>query len=297
VIFVDRSLVPEPVVLAINTDRKMAEMKAAAAFYRKKPKKGSKSFSFKVYKDPSVKRALESLFHGKCAYCESTYGETHPVEVEHWRPKKQVEHPNGKKALPGYYWLAADWNNLLPSCIHCNRSSHHRIPPNYDVPVKLGKGNRFPLRNESTRAKTKGREIHEDPLLLNPCRDQPEEFLVFPFDETRRGIVQARPDRIGQPQYSKAETSIEVYGLNREGLVRAREARFLEIALIVKTVERIIEEIDLARDQETRERLDSWLKEQLVLLEKCKRPEQPYAQLARQFADASLKKINRLVGP
>ena len=292
-IFVDRSTVAPPPVLTVVGNKGFLETQEAIAFYRRKSKSKSKTFSFDVYKDPSIKKALQQLFHGKCAYCESSYVEIHPVDVEHWRPKAAVEHFKGKRPLPGYYWLAADWNNLLPSCIHCNRASYHLIPPHFDLPMKLGKGNRFPLKDESKRAKKPGDEIHEDPLLLNPCRDRPEDFLIFPLDETRRGIVQARPDRIGKPHYHVAESSIEVYGLNREGLVKARQRRFLEIAKHLKTAERLAKELDEAKDAVARERISNWLKDEFQWLEGYKRPEEPYSQMARQLVDASLSALSR----
>ena len=42
-------------------------------------------------KDAEVKAALEKLFYGKCAYCETFYSVQAPVDVEHYRPKSAVE--------------------------------------------------------------------------------------------------------------------------------------------------------------------------------------------------------------
>ena len=41
---------------------------------------------FKAYKGRDVPPALEALFGGRCAYCETPYSNSHPVDVEHWRP-------------------------------------------------------------------------------------------------------------------------------------------------------------------------------------------------------------------
>jgi hypothetical protein len=78
------------------------------------------TFKFSAYGLPEVKSALAELFHGKCAYCETSYDASQPMDVEHWRPKAQVESVEGK-TKPAYYWLAASWENLLPCCIDCNR--------------------------------------------------------------------------------------------------------------------------------------------------------------------------------
>lgn len=288
-IFVDRNVVPAPRVLAAPEEKGHLERAKAIAYYRKKSKR-AKRFPFAAYKDPSVKQALRDLFHGKCAYCETSYEVSQPMDVEHWRPKAAIETVKGKKIKPGYYWLAADWSNLLPSCIHCNRASYHLVPPDLENPVKLGKENRFPLDNEKRRARKPGEEIREDPLLLDPCRDHPEDYLAFSLDDVRRGIVQARLNGPGQPN-PRAETSIEVYALNREPLVREREQRYLEIARLLKNVERYTKELDAAKDDASREKFAAWLRDEFAELERYKRPEEKYSQLARQMIGSCLEKL------
>src|SRR4051812_1734670 len=59
---------------------------------------------------------LEDLGKGKCAYCESPLGMEVAGGSDHFRPIRSVaEHPDH----PGYYWLAYDWDNLLPACGMC----------------------------------------------------------------------------------------------------------------------------------------------------------------------------------
>ncbi len=71
---------------------------------------------YKAYKHDTVKETLTTIFHGKCAYCESPY-------------------------RPGYYWLAAEWTNLLPSCTHCNQNRRQRVHASDEV-VTIGAGAR-----------------------------------------------------------------------------------------------------------------------------------------------------------
>ena len=71
------------------------------------------SFQFSVYKHPSVVEALNVLFSGKCAYCESFYEKTQKMDVEHYRPKGAYYDERGQICYPGYYWLAADWDTAL----------------------------------------------------------------------------------------------------------------------------------------------------------------------------------------
>ncbi len=59
----------------------------------------------KYYKKEDVKQALKSLYHQKCAFCES---KVEQLQVEHFRPKSV------------YYWLAYSWDNLLLACPNCN---------------------------------------------------------------------------------------------------------------------------------------------------------------------------------
>ena len=120
---VDRSFIAEPAVLSARYKGKTEQERAIAKFL-KHIEEGQDPLKFKfnytAYTKKPLKKALTVLFHGKCAYCESRYAGSQPMDVEHWRPKGKVETANGE--YPGYYWLAATWANLLPSCIDCNRS-------------------------------------------------------------------------------------------------------------------------------------------------------------------------------
>ncbi len=197
-ISVNRALEDEPTSLhkKFSTDDKTEFERAKAHII---DGTSEKSFEFSRYKSADVKRALDNLFHGKCAYCESFYAKTQPVDVEHYRPKGAVE---GTEHT-GYWWLAMDWENLLPSCIDCNRRRNQRTPkPDQQGSMVLltskgdfargksfntGKQSAFPLATNSPRAewdKTKKSEdvSGEQRLLLDPTRDPPENHLVFHVD-------------------------------------------------------------------------------------------------------------------
>ena len=85
---------------------------------------------------------LNAAFHRHCAYCESPVQPTQKyIDVEHHRPKLRIvdycfDAPSvprpydsllstyidaSGKGHPGYFWLAYDIANLLPSCLACNR--------------------------------------------------------------------------------------------------------------------------------------------------------------------------------
>lgn len=222
---------------------KGAEELAKATAYFGPPRQKRDAFPFAIYKHGEVKAALEKLFSGKCAYCETFYSSAQPMDVEHYRPKGAVD---GDDAHPGYWWIAMAWDNLLPSCIDCNRKRNQITPRGEVSQVRLlenalsyssgstigtGKKDSFPLADGSVRATCPDHTLSDEkPLLLNPCHDAPEEHLEYFFaPENPVSFVVARSlaggdaAMIGDNGLSlKGATSIHVYGLNRIGLVQAR---------------------------------------------------------------------------
>jgi uncharacterized protein (TIGR02646 family) len=201
-------------------------------------RRGAKAFKFAAYRHKKLKEALEKLFHGKCAYCEWRYGGGSYFEVEHYRPKSH------------YYWLAAEWSNLLPSCKKCNN----------------GKLSKFPLADEKKRARRKGEERRERPLLLNPSdgRTDPARHLAFsPGDGAIRPapLAGSRPSPFG-------ETSIQVYRLARAELARER----IEWDLRVQDKIRICRLTARTGDRKEKERAYQELKQVLE-------PHQPFRAL------------------
>ena len=174
---------------------------------------------FKAYSDPVVKAALNALFGGHCAYCESRYEHVSPMDVEHYRPKGGVIDDKGKLTKKGYYWLAADWHNLLPSCIGCNRArTQDQAAEDGTVSTgTTGKANQFPVAAGIVRAVKSDQEAAERPLLLDPCRDDPKPHLLFRSDgwvEPRAGTEETAEPR--------GLATIEVCGLDRASLVESR---------------------------------------------------------------------------
>lgn len=188
--------------------------------------KAGTSFDFKAYKDADVVAALRTMFNKKCAYCEFHYAAGGPEDVEHFRPKGAIV-INGKLEQPGYYWLAADWDNLLPSCIDCNRKRKKE----FAVGGKKvsGKANLFPVADEGRRWRNHGRKNREEPLLLNPCEDDPEQHLEF----LDKGLVRPVEGLDGTPS-RKGEASIEVFGLIRRDLVEQREKKQTRVRAVIQ---------------------------------------------------------------
>jgi len=182
--------------------------------YKDDAKLGEKKFTFKVYKDPELVKALEAIFHSKCAYCESRFAHVTPKDIEHFRPKSEIRTANRMSIAPGYFWLAGSWTNLLISCPDCNREREHEVPGQPEK-VLLGKHTQFPLRNEKARVRKHTGNIAKEEthrLLLDPCTDDPEQHLTY--DE--RGLILARNGS------EMGVTSIAVYALQRKPLVEER---------------------------------------------------------------------------
>ena len=233
-IWVDRRQVDIPHCLDGPDSPGGRETKRAIEFFSQDGNE-NESFLFEVYRDKSIRYALNVLFNGKCAYCESKYIGTQPMDVEHYRPKNAIRNEDGIQK-PGYYWLATKWENLLPSCIDCNRRRGQEFD---DGGCGLaGKGSLFPIEDCQTRAREPEQEHNEIPLLLNPCEDYPEEHIEF-FED---GSVRARLRDDGPSEKGKA--SIEIYGLHRIGLIQMRRDHGLDVLVQIIRVIKFIKRLD-----------------------------------------------------
>jgi uncharacterized protein (TIGR02646 family) len=233
-------------------------------------------FKFKVYGHKTIREALEALFEGKCAYCETRYSIVHPVDVEHWRPKSEVVVDGVTEPVRGYYWLASRWENLFPSCIDCNRVRTHTIMPGGEV-LTVGKGNRFPIADETARAGQEGDESLEVPLLLNPYRDDPANHLEF----LEEGVVRARADAAGQPS-ALGEASIGVYALNRFNLVVERREVLLQIHQRIHAIRALTRVLDTSGDPAVADIVEELIEHEMRALQRFELSDRPYTLMARQ---------------
>jgi len=288
-IYVNRAQVSKPAILDKKDRDGKTETDRAVEYYSSEKYDGT-SFPFKVYSDTSVKEALIRLFKGKCAYCESTFLHVYSGDIEHFRPKGEISEatPNTK---PGYYWLAADWNNLLLSCRNCNQKLTHTI---YGIEDKktMGKMNQFPLSDSTKYIRT-----HTDPngiteeepyrLLLNPCMENPEQHLEY----GEEGVIRSKKDAYGNPSI-KGKASIEVYVLQRVPLVQARAKLLIEIQAQVQRVKEAVKNYnDSLNELNTSKNFyfEKILKRELESLKSFLHPNEQYLGLARQIIGEFLK--------
>ncbi len=283
---VDRSLIAEPVVLSTRYRGKTEQERAIDKFL-KHLREGQDpikfKFNFAAYTKKPLKQALTVLFHGKCAYCESRYAGSQPMDVEHWRPKGQVDLPN-KRKLPGYYWLAATWDNLLPSCIDCNRS-RRQYDGFLNKELLLGKETQFPVLNDNHLVlHDKPHEYDpgndggdEIPLLVNPCLDEPSDFFYY-----RDALILPKDYLIGD-DLEKAKNSITVYALNRSALVYDRLAIVRLIDQRIFTLERLLEMDNAITSNSISLILDELIAHEINCLIEMKKPDQVFSAMVTQL--------------
>lgn len=180
------------------------------------------------YRDNHIRNLLKAYSIGKgklkkrdepkCYYCESQGEAMLKLEVEHYRPKERVSAKDLAlgQVHNGYYWLGNEWSNLLLACRACNGGS--------------AKGTRFPILNNPNRvnhgapvtaAMALNRRmcrldlaplLSEDPVILNPEYDTPEDHLTFlPNGQ----IVERNSSPRGQQ-------TIQILQLYRDPLLTAR---------------------------------------------------------------------------
>jgi uncharacterized protein (TIGR02646 family) len=254
------------------------ERSEAAKFYTAAVR-SKKKFDFKIYKKDYIKSAIEQIFNKKCAYCETLYIVASPVDVEHFRPKSAVK--VGKAKRIGYYWLASEWTNLLPSCPRCNRSNTYLMPNKKKE--TMGKVDFFPLEDETQRAIKPGDEQNEKPLLLNPIDDEPAEHLEFTSD----GVVRPVQDVNGQDS-PRGKTSIVIYALSRPELIEDRAKR---AKIILAHIEQIKFLAGKAKQYPTDGDFKVALRKEYLELKTCLEPDQEYLGMARQITANFFKSI------
>lgn len=243
-------------------------------------------FDFSAYSEKNVKEALHSMSEGMCAYCESRYDATQPVDVEHFRPKGRIDTQAGK-VQPAYWWLAASWSNLLPSCIDCNREREQIL---FDGSMMMmGKADRFPLLDESTRANAIGDEAHEVPLLLDPTNDEPTHYLRFvTWDE--KCIIEPIHHDLTKLDALRGRTSIDTYGLNRRGLVADRSRYMVRIKASLVKLERLAQRLEKAAPEHLQE-IEEDVLDEMTFLRSHVNGEDRFTGLARCLVEPVLTKL------
>ena len=163
-----------------------------------------------------LKDKLAVLNHQKCWYCEVPVDRSDNA-VDHFRPKGRVS--DAAREHLGYRWLAFDTVNLRYACTFCNSRRK-----GVDGQTAGGKGDRFPLLDESKRVYNKGPIDGEEPVLLDPCTYSDCMLLGCRMEDGRPCAAPADP--IGK---RRAEESIEIYHLHHEPTCKRRHAEAVKL--------------------------------------------------------------------
>ncbi|WP_175650024.1 HNH endonuclease [Pseudomonas sp. Marseille-P9899] len=310
---VDRGPISAPACLEVPDKTGKTERDRARA-HQSDPDPQKGTFSFTLYKHEDVRRALARLFHNKCAYCETFFSASAPVDIEHFRPKSSVSED---AAHPGYWWLAMSWDNLLPSCIDCNRRRKQYIPTIssslealYDTSetfhvglqqTQTGKQDSFPIKDHTKRfvAESYGHDA-EEPYLLDPARDDPRKHLRFHIDPASPVSLVLPTSESGQPS-ERGAVSIQTYGLNRLGLVqdRTRLLRRLEfLGELLLELGTVLDELETAPATLPEPTLANVLKRLKLLQERTlaemqdmARPQAPYSEMVRTWIEQLMTRL------
>jgi uncharacterized protein (TIGR02646 family) len=201
---------------------------------------------------------LKKHYRNKCGYCETKVNASGYLTVDHYRPKKKVAEDI---THPGYYWLGYEWTNFVPACHGCNsvKSNHFPIDSNR-VPGPPMTADRQ-LDFNACRVDS---EIHkaEQPLLLHPIIDTPEEHLTFLPDGTVKGSTR------------RGNITVQVCGLCRSDLVTDRK----------DFIDRIFKALALpfrqfAKNEITKDVLYYELDKIFTKIRRAQEPHRPYSRL------------------
>src|SRR5262245_23056525 len=194
--------------------RAQAARKEAEAFYgRPRGTRTQERHSFQEELWRKTTEDLRRLFRGKCAYCEKRFAKSETILVDHFRPTGHAKQLGGSSSPDHYWWLAYEYENLYPACADCHRH----------------KGTMFPVKGQRAAKGEVGKDLRKErALLLDPCSDNPQEYLYFLKDG--RVVPASGRGRDQKARAERARATIEILGLNRKELVKARAMAIEEAA-------------------------------------------------------------------
>lgn len=163
--------------------------------------------------DVSIREALNRLFRGRCAFCESR----DKISPYRFRPATEaVPSSTPRQAHLYYAWLEHAWENMYTICSSCRPSE-----PNY-FPVS-GPRVRLPTPEELDRYAEenlglwRAYPIREKAVFLDPCGEG--DFSKHLWPQTNGSLIGIS---------TRGEATIENFNLNAPERVVARRERYAE---------------------------------------------------------------------
>ena len=218
--------------------------------------KNKHNFNGSIYRD-KTKAALETLYKHKCAYCETDTTAGAPLQVEHFRPKANVQ---GDSTHFGYYWMAYEWSNLTLGCSVCNRKKGIHFPifgTRIIEPLLDTDG----LPTSEYLSLNSAIMLGEQAVLLNPEIDNVEKHFYFLPNGEIKGIDE------------RGKVTIDILQLNRPRLLFRRRKIWDDYVATLK---------DILKDFKTGESSETTLKTEIKRVFKkilfCKSPDKEYSR-------------------
>ena len=168
----------------------------------------SDCYSDNYYGHEEVRDALNTIYHGKCCYCERKPESI--LQIEHYRPKGRIT----SVSPTGYYWMGNEWSNLMLACDTCNNKKRSKFPLVDENNVRthpVGVNGDFDISQVSSDS------FHlsqEDPLIISPEIVDPSDYLTI----NELGHYEA----IDAGDHGKL--TIRYLGLNRDSYVFRRQS-------------------------------------------------------------------------
>ncbi|MDX1957893.1 MAG: AAA family ATPase [Leptospiraceae bacterium] len=225
-----------------------------------------------IYSDDQVYQALDSIYQGKCAMCESKVNSQ--GIISHYRPTSL------------YPWLAYEWSNLYLLCYECNKSKREQ----------------FPIEDEKKRIKAPNQNINnwvatsmehegECPMLMNPEIHAVEKILEIKKD----GILDYSTEYYEMSLDS--EKTIEVFNLNRPFLVSQR-LKIIELNnnLLLRNIERFLSNNTKSLGyNEFAKLLDSYFNDYFTKLNSNKFPFNEFSLVHKSYYENLQKFVSHLI--
>jgi hypothetical protein len=173
---------------------------------------------------------FEAVYGSTCWYTES-YNPGTDNDVDHYRPQGRIFEA---KEHGGYWWEALNWLNFRYSSHRANRLRRDSA-----AAKTLGKGDHFPLLDESARWRQPTDQCRERPKILDPTDPSDPPLLTFDQD----GLVALTPTHAASPAaVERFEATRDVLHLDAFEFVEDRRAVFNEVFRGVLEGDRVIEQ-------------------------------------------------------
>ncbi|MGE7989598.1 hypothetical protein ACQKPE_00805 [Pseudomonas sp. NPDC089554] len=197
---------PTPDIFA---SERLAGLRAQAVDFYSQPKakRAQSRFSFQPVASllhPPIRALWGERDMHKCAYCEQYLDQ---MDIDVFRPRQGAIDLKGEVSDDHYWWLAFEWSNYLPSCAECNAL----------------KGSRFPVEGPRAKVGAEAEALRQEHnLILDPSQDEVEGVFLYLDD----GRVTSQSPR--------GQVTIDILGLNRSNLVRARQHNVLRLQALLE---------------------------------------------------------------